>query len=171
MRLDEPSLSALTQIVLSYYNLEMYNDCIRVCEYMLHSDLDIEAIYYYEAKAWAKLKDFAKSNELLQTCLAKAISKTAEMYYYNLGENQEALKQFKKAVSQYDTAYYLFKNPVMKYNCGRIYESNLKNEKLAQKYYTAYLALAKPQSPNEKKAYEYVRERWSKKKLKSATIK
>jgi len=52
--------------------------------------LNIEAIYYYEAKAWAKLKDFAKSNELLQTCLAKAISKTAEMYYYNLGENQEA---------------------------------------------------------------------------------
>jgi len=58
-------LSALTQIVLSYYNLEMYNDCIRVCEYMLHSDLDIEAIYYYEAKAWAKLKDFAKSNEII----------------------------------------------------------------------------------------------------------
>ena len=92
--------------------------------------------------------------------------KLAELYYYNLGENDEAtVRQYKAAITQYDTAYYLFKNPVMKYNCGRIYESNLKNMKLAQKYYTQYLALAKPESPDEKKAYEYVRKKWGKKKI------
>jgi len=164
IRLDEISLSSLTQLALSYYNLKMYNDCIRVCEYLESKDLASESIYYYEAKAWAKLNDYAKSNELLQICLASAISKTAELYYYNLGENYEAINQFKKAVSQYDTAFYLFRNPVMLYNCGRIYESNLKNVGLAKKYYAKYLALAKPQSPDEKKAYEYVKTRWGKKK-------
>jgi tetratricopeptide (TPR) repeat protein len=164
IRLDEISLSSLTQLALSYYNLKMYNDCIRVCEYLVSKDLASESIYYYEARAWAKLKDYAKSNELLQTCLASAISKTGELYYYNLAENYEAINQFKKAVSQYDTAFYLFKNPLMMYNCGRIYESELKNVALARKYYAKYLALAKPQSPDEKKAYEYVRTRWSKKK-------
>ena len=164
IRLDEISLSSLTQLTLSYYNLKMYNDCIRVCEYLKSKDLASESIYYYEARAWAKLKDYAKSNELLQTCLASAISKTAELYYYNLAENYEAINQFKKAVSQYDTAFYLFKNPLMMYNCGRICESDLKNVALARKYYAKYLALAQPQSPEEKKAYEYVRSRWGRKK-------
>jgi tetratricopeptide (TPR) repeat protein len=71
-----------------------------------------ENIFYYQAKSWAKLKDFNKSNELLKTCLGLAISDNAEMYYYNIAFNYESLKQYKKTVSNYDTAYYLFKNPV-----------------------------------------------------------
>jgi tetratricopeptide (TPR) repeat protein len=164
IRLEEISLSALTQLALSYYNLKMYTDCIRVCDFMMHNDLDIESIYYYEAKSYAKLKDFNRSNELLQTCLTKAISKTAELYYYTLGENYEVINQFTTAIKQYDSAYYLFKDPLMKYYAGRIYESNLKNEKLARKYYMQYLQLAKPQSADEKKAYAYIKSKYAKKK-------
>ena len=159
---NDITLSALTQVALAYYNLKQYKDCIRVCEFMLTHDLEIESVYYYESRAWAKLNQFEKSNELLQVCLDKAISKTAELYYYNLGSNFESLKQYKKAVANYDTAYYLFKNPVMCYNCGRIYESNLKNMKLAKKYYALFLKNAKPENPEEKKAYEYVKARWAK---------
>ncbi|HMH33120.1 MAG TPA: tetratricopeptide repeat protein [Puia sp.] len=156
------SLGAMTQLVLSYYNLKKYRDCIRVCEYLLTNEVEVESIYYYEAKAWAKLDQFVKSNELLHTCLVKSISKTAELYYYNLGENYESLKQYKKAVAQYDTAYYLFRNPIMYYNCGRICESNLKNMKLAKKYYTLFLKIADPKSSEEKKAYAYVKSKWGK---------
>jgi len=160
LRLDEPALSSFEHLALSYYNLKMYPDCIRVCEYMQTHGLAVESVYYYEAKSQAILKNYAESNELLQTCLSMAISKNAELYYYNLGENFEALKQFKVSVSQYDTAYYLFKNPLMLYNCGRICESNLKNLKIAKKYYIKYLATAKPESPDEKKAYQYVKAEW-----------
>ncbi|MFT3933386.1 MAG: hypothetical protein QM726_07225 [Chitinophagaceae bacterium] len=159
IRQGEISLSALTQIALSYYNLKMYADCIRVCDFMLNNDLSVESVYYYQAKSYAKLKEYAKSNDLLQVCVSKAISANAEMYYYALGENYEFMNQFKTAVTQYDTAYYLFKDPLMKYYAGRIFESELKNEKLERKYYSQYLQLAKPQSPDEKKAYVYVRER------------
>ena len=145
----------------------MYNDCIRVCENMIAHGLAVEAIYYYEAKSQTKLKNYKESNELLQTCLSMAISKNAELYYYSLGENFEALKQFKISVSQYDTAYYLFKNPLMLYNCGRICESNLKNLKLAKKYYSKYLTTAKPESADEKKAYHYVKTEWANKKSKN----
>jgi hypothetical protein len=48
----------------------------------------------------------------------------------------------------------------MLYNCGRIAESELKNTSLARKYYSRYLAAAHPQSPEEKKAFAYVRSRW-----------
>lgn len=165
IRQQELSLNVLTKIVLGYYNLQQYENCVRVCEYMLGMELHIEAIYYYEAKALAKLKQYEKSNELLEFCLGKAISPNAEMYYFSLGENYEAIKQYKKAIASYDTAFYLYKSPLALYNCGRIYEVELKNETLARKYYTKYLALAKPIEADERKAYAYVKERWGKKKV------
>lgn len=164
INIAEVNLSALTKVALAYYNLQKYEDCIRVCEYMLGIGLEVEAVFYYEAKAWAKLKDYDKSNEFLELCLGKALSKTAEMYYFTYGENYEATKQFKKAVAAYDTAFYLFKNPLALYSCGRIYEVELKNATLARQYYTRYLALAQPTAADEKKAYAYVKERWGKKK-------
>lgn len=166
MRINEVNLAALSKVILAYYNLQKYEDCIRVCAYMASMDIQVEAIYYYEAKARAKLKDYEKSNALLELCLDKAISKNAEMYYFGLGENYEAIKQYKKAVAAYDTAFYLFKSPLALYNCGRIYEAELKNETLARRYYTQYLALAQPADPSEKKAYAYVKARWGRKKPK-----
>ena len=162
IRIDEPGAvsGSLTWLALSYYNLKKYPDCIRVCEYMLKSGLELESVFYYEARAWAKLKEYAKSNDLLITCLAKAISKTADWYYYDQGVNYEGLHNFKMAMASYDTAYYLFKDPTMLYNCGRIAESEMKNISLARKYYSRYLAAAHPESPDEKKAYAYVRAKW-----------
>lgn len=164
MRLQEAALSSLTMVFLSYYKLKLYADCIRVCDFLLSNDFLVENIFFYKAKALANLKDFSASNDLLKKCVGLSISKNAEMYYYNLALNYEALKQYKKAIANYDTAYYLFKNPVMNYNSGRICETNLKNTALAQKYYTQYLATAKPVEADEKKAYEYVKERWGKNK-------
>ncbi|WP_162915878.1 tetratricopeptide repeat protein [Paraflavitalea soli] len=161
--ITEVNMSALTKVALAYYNLQQYENCIRVCEYMMSVGLEVEAVYYYEAKAWAKLKNYEKSNEFLELCLGKALSKTAEMYYFTYGENYEATKQFKKAVAAYDTAFYLFKNPLALYSCGRIYEVEFKNATLARQYYTRYLAFAQPVAPDEKKAYAYVKERWGKK--------
>lgn len=161
--LNEPNTSALNKLILSYYNLQRYEESIRVCEYMFGAGLESEAVYYYAAKSYAKLKRFEKSNEYLRECLTKAISKTAEMYYFSYGENYEATKEYKKAVAAYDTAYYLFKSPIALYNCGRIYEVELKNPTLARQYYTRYLQAANPTDADEKKAYAYVKERWGRK--------
>lgn len=163
IRLGEASLGSLTMVFLSYYKLKLYADCIRVCDFLLDNNFLAENIFFYKAKAWANLKELYKSNDLLKTCVGLAISKNAEMYYYNLALNYEALKQYKKAVANYDTAYYLFKNPVMNYNSGRICEINLKNTSLAKKYYIEYLAKANPIEADEKKAYAYVKEKWGKK--------
>ncbi|MBS1915983.1 MAG: tetratricopeptide repeat protein [Bacteroidetes bacterium] len=154
---NDLSIGALTRLAISYFNLNMYNECIRTCSYMDSNQIADESVYFYEAKSKAKLKDFKGSNDLLQTCLSLAISKKAELYYYTLAENNQLTKQFKKAASDYDTAYYLFKNPVMLYNNGNIYEIYVDNEPLAAKYYRQYLKNAKPENADEKKAYEYVR--------------
>lgn len=160
VRMEDPSVVSLTWLALSYYNLKQYPDCIRICDHMLGMGLELESVYYYEARAYAKLKDHPRSNELLRLALAKAISNTAEWYYDALGDNYEALKDYRQALASCDTSYYLFKDPVTLYNCGRICESELHNVALARQYYRRYLALAKPKTEQEKKAYAYVRERW-----------
>jgi tetratricopeptide (TPR) repeat protein len=119
----------------------------------------LKPLFNFKARSYAKLLVFEKSNELLRTCLNSTISKTAELYYYKLGENFESMKQYKRAVTQYDTGYYLFRNPVLLYNSGRIYEAELKNIPKAKQYYTRYLQNAKPQSAEEIKATQYVKRR------------
>ncbi len=158
--LEDPNIASLTSLALAYYNLKSYGESIRVCEAMQALGLQSEAIYYYESRAYARSKDYVKSNELLRLALAKAINKTAEWYYDDLGNNCESLKDYKKAVANYDTAYYLFKDPLTLYTCGRICETELHNQSLARAYYRRYLALANPVSAEEKQAYRYVKQRW-----------
>lgn len=159
---SEWSIGPMSKLVLSYYNLQRYEESVRVCAYLLDAGVEVEALYYYAAKSYTKLKDYDKSNEMLYECVRKAISGTAEMYYFAYGENYEATRQYKKAVAAYDTAYYLFKSPLALYNCGRIYEMELKNESLARKYYLQYLQTARPADAEERKAYAYVKQRWAK---------
>lgn len=158
-------LNALTWLTLSYYNLKKYPECVSTCEYMLSNGLDGESIYYYESRAYAKMKEYKKSNDLLAICLNKAISHTAEWYLTAIADNDEALKDYKGTLTHLDTAYYLFKDPLMLYNCGRIAETKLNDNTLARKYFTLYLTTAHPTSPEEKKAYAYVRQHWGPKSL------
>jgi hypothetical protein len=80
-----------------------------------------------------------------------------------MGENYEAQKKYKPAVAQYDTAYYLFRDPLQLYNGGRVLETGLNNIDLSKKYYKKYLSLATPKTPEEKKAYQYVKDKLEKK--------
>ncbi len=160
VRLEDPSVVSLTWLALSYYDLQKYGDCIRICDHMLDMGLELESVYYYQARAYAKLKEYPRSNELLTIALSKAISGTAEWYYDARGDNYEALKDYKKALANCDTGYYLFKDPIALYNCGRICETGLHDMNKARLYYRRYLAVAQPKSEQEKKAYAYVRRRW-----------
>jgi tetratricopeptide (TPR) repeat protein len=160
LRLQEPAVNALEWLSLSYYNLKQYPDCIRVCEGMQELGLDIEAVYYYESRAQAKLKNYSESDSLLYKALSKAISPTAEWYYDDLGDNYESTHDYRRAVAHYDTAFYLFRNPIALYTCGRICETELHEASRARQYFRRYLALARPQTAEEKKVYAYVRKRY-----------
>ena len=129
---------------------------------MLDLGLTEEAVFYYESRACAKLKDYRRSDSLLQIALKMAISPTAEWYYFDLAANHESLKEYREAVANYDTAYYLFRDPTVLYTCGRICETELKDLTRAKRYYLRYLAVAQPKTKEEREAYLYVRKRWGK---------
>jgi tetratricopeptide (TPR) repeat protein len=163
VRSDEPANQALTWLALSYYDLKQYPECIRVCEHMLDLGLTAEAVYYYESRAWTKLKEYKRSDSLLQIALKIAISPTAEWYYDDLAANHESLKEYREALASYDTAYYLFRDPKVLYACGRICETELHDLTRAKRYYLRYVAVAAPKTKEERAAVAYVRRRWGRK--------
>ena len=157
--LGDLSVKVLPKLVFAYFSLYNYPDCIRVCEIMDSNSLASESTYYYEAMSWAKLNNRVLSNRLLEKCLGFSISKTSELYYYNLAANNESMKNYKKAIACYDTAYYLFKNPLMLYYAGSLYDGNLKNYKMAKKYYQEFLRVCHRETFEEKKLYRFARVR------------
>jgi tetratricopeptide (TPR) repeat protein len=163
VRSDDPAGQALTSLALSYYALKAYPDCIRVCEHMIDLGLTEEAVYYYESRAWTKIGQYRTSDSLLQIAVKMAIRPTAEWYYFDLAANHESLREYREAVANYDTAYYLFRDPTVLYTCGRICEMEVKDLARARKYYLRYLAVAQPKTAAEKAALAYVRRRWGRK--------
>lgn len=157
---QDVTIGPLTQLILSYYHLNRYDECIDACEYLRQHEIETEAVKYYEAKARSKIGDYTRSNELLRECLTSAISERAELYYYALADNYEEVGNYARAIANYDTAYYLFKAPLVKYNVGRIYETRLKNPAMANKYFKTYLLLADTSTPDEKKVYYYLQKRY-----------
>ncbi len=159
--LGELQIPILSKLVFAYYSLKKYDDCIRLCEMMDSNLIAVESTYYYESMSWSKLNNPALSNELLEKCLSYSISKTSELYYYDLARNNETMKNYNRAIANCDTAYYLFKNPFMLYNCGRICDEHLKQYKKAKIYYSKYLRLEHPESGEEKKLYRFVKARYA----------
>jgi tetratricopeptide (TPR) repeat protein len=157
--LGELPVPILSKLVFAYYSLKKYGDCILLCQLMDSNAIAQESTYYYESMSWAKLEKFALSNELLAKCLSYSISKTSELYYYNIARNYESLKNYRKSISNYDTAYYLFKNPVMLYHEGRIYDEHLQNYKKAKLFYSKYLLTEHHETGEEKKLYRFVKSR------------
>ncbi|MEJ7676588.1 MAG: tetratricopeptide repeat protein [Segetibacter sp.] len=155
---DFVDINTTVHLAISNYNLKNYVLSFQLCDTLLQQGIDAESLLYYASRAMYKLNKFKKSNELLTQCLSKAITANADTYLSSKADNFEALKQYKKAISAYDTAYYLFKNPLSLYNIGRLYESGLNNKTLSYKYYSKYLRSGKPKSEDEKRVYAYVKE-------------
>lgn len=160
LAMNLPDVNSQTWLGLSHYNLQHYSDCIRACQFLLNNGYDIEPLYYYISRSMSKLKNYSGSNMMLQVCLKKSIEPTTEWYYNGMADNYEALKDYKQAIAALDTAYYLYKDPLTLYNSGRMAETGLHNKTLARQYFTRYLAVAHPETPEEKKVYAYIRSRW-----------
>lgn len=152
----DPSTSA--KLALANYSIKNYEACYRVCDTLLGQGYELESLLYYASQAMYKLNDYNKSSELLRRCLALSISKNSNIYYFSLADNFESQKKYLKAITAYDTAYYLFKDPLALYNIGRLYEKGLNNKTLAQQFYKKYMLVAKPKTEDEKRVYAYVKE-------------
>ncbi|WP_145711030.1 tetratricopeptide repeat protein [Chitinophaga japonensis] len=152
------SVTACSYVAAACYYTKRYQECIHVHDFLKEVDMTTETITYYAAMAYAQLKDYGCSNELLQQCIDRARSKSLDDYYTAMGSNYEELHQYKKATACLDTAWYLFQNPLRQYSIGRIYDHHLHQPLTARRYYQRYLRLA-ARREEDPAISKYVRER------------
>ncbi|WP_142684709.1 tetratricopeptide repeat protein [Chitinophaga polysaccharea] len=157
MRMNILSPNTFSIVAAAWYTLKQYQQCIGVYEYLQANKGQSETIMYYAALAYTELKNYTASNELLQTCIDMATSKSLDSYYSGKSANYEGMRQYKPAIANLDTAYYLFHQPLHQYSIGRIYELRLHNKQMATRYYKRYLQLGNPANPQEADIYKYLR--------------
>lgn len=153
-------VAPLTYLAIAYLNTVRYDSCLKVCDFMIRNKAKTETVMYLKGKAYQGLKNYPASLAAFSECIGMAISKSADAYFTEMGNDYELMKQYRKAIAQYDTAHYIFHDPMRLYNIGRVYEADLKNPIDALRFYRRFMAKAKkPVNENEKEIAAYVRQR------------
>jgi tetratricopeptide (TPR) repeat protein len=96
------------------------------------------------------MKDHKQAVVFLQKAIKEGISQSIASYYGEIADSNEKLAQYKKAVLAYQKGLQFDDSPMIYYSLASLYETNLKDNKSALKYYKKYLA-SKP--PREQQAY------------------
>lgn len=159
LRHQAVSLTAYMYVAAACYNTKAYRECINVYEFLNRRNLANEGIMYYAAISCTALKDYTRSNELLQVCIDMAKSKSLDDYYSAMSANYEGTRSYKKALACLDTAYYLFHQPLRQYSMGRIHDQHLQSPAAARRHYERYLKQAQPADKDELSIYRYVQQK------------
>ncbi|GAB3425132.1 tetratricopeptide repeat protein [Niabella aquatica] len=150
---------AYTDLAYAYLNTKQIDKCLAFCEWMEVNNMKNESLTYCAAQCHAQKKNYVTSNLLLDECLQQNLISTAVIYFRSKADNYEATKEYKKAIAQYDSSYYIFNHPTDLYYKARIYDIYLKNKIQASVFYKKYIAeKQKPEDPAEEQLFKYIRE-------------
>jgi tetratricopeptide (TPR) repeat protein len=150
---------AYIRLAYAYLNTEKLDQCLALCDWVELQGMKSEPITYCAAMCYAKKKNFVKSNLLLDECLQQNLLPQAKAYFRGKADNYEKIKDFKKAITFYDTSYFIFQDPYDLYYKARVYDANLNNKQQASVFYKRFIAeKQKPEGPTEEKLFNYIKE-------------
>ncbi|MGE9312121.1 tetratricopeptide repeat protein [Niabella sp. CJ426] len=151
--------SAYISLAYAYLNTQKIDQCLVLCDWLELQGMKSEPTTYCAALCYAQKGDFVKSNLLLDECLKQNLLEEAKTYFRSKADNYEKTKDYKKAIAQYDSSYYIFQNPYDLYYKARVYDVNLNNKTQASVFYKKFLAVKqKPETPLEEKLFNYIKE-------------
>ncbi|MBE9585079.1 tetratricopeptide repeat protein [Mucilaginibacter sp. JRF] len=152
MQEGDQSGAVISMLGTSYYLEKKYQPCIDTYN-KLADDVQTEASLYYTGMAYKGLKDQRKGIAYLEKAIDKAISKSVDTYYGEIGESYDRLNKTKLSLSAYQKALQYNERPVTLYALAILYDDKLKNRKMAIKYYKKYLASKPPKNHQQYMAY------------------
>ncbi|WPU96758.1 tetratricopeptide repeat protein [Mucilaginibacter sabulilitoris] len=152
MNLGNHSGYVLTKLGVAYYNLKNY-----ACSVETFADIpgieQSETSFYVSALAYKALKDQPKAILNLDNAIKAGISSNISDYYAEMADSYEVRKKYQKAVWAYQKALQFSEKPILYYLLASVYDTNLKNKKLALKYYKKYTASRPPEKQQKYVAY------------------
>lgn len=168
-RMNTIDLNSYLYGAVGYFYLKQYQPCVDLCDFLIVHHYQTLSVLFTEAMAFKEQKRYSESLATLDECIGMALNKQANDYFVAKAAIYRTLKQYNKAFRQYDTAYYIFHNPLQLYNKALLYDVQLKKPLEALKYYRSYLRNAHDNPKRNKEVWDYVNarvkqlEEWEKK--------
>jgi tetratricopeptide (TPR) repeat protein len=129
----------LIKLGIAYYNLKDYPCCLETLAEIGEQE-QTETSFYIAALAYKELKDQEHAVDYLTKAIVAGISPNIGGYYSEMADSYEALKKLKKAVTAYQKGLQFEEKPITYYMLATLYDTGLKNKKMALTYYKKYLA-------------------------------
>jgi tetratricopeptide (TPR) repeat protein len=138
----------LTRLGVAYYYLKDYECCLETLSEMSPME-QTETSCYFTAMAYKGINDQPNAIVYMTKAIDEGISANICNYYSEMADSYETLKKFKKSIIAYQKGLQFEEKPLIYYLMATLYDSDLKNKKVALGYYKKYLA-ANPPAKEEK---------------------
>lgn len=156
LTLGDQSPIVLTRLGISYFNMSNYQ-----CALESFAQIDAlnhdETVCYYTAVSYKKLKDYLNAIKWFQKTIDAGISPNTSQYYNSLADTYETIKSYSHAELAYQKSLQFKPDAMTYYAIANMYDTELKNHKMALIYYKKYLA-GKPDA-DEKSYVVYAKNR------------
>jgi len=152
LQLGNHSGYVLTKLQVAYYNLHDYRCCLETMAEISEMERT-ETNFYITALAYKELKDQPNAIENFMKAVNAGISPNIGDYYSEIGNSYETLSKFKKAAFSYQKGLEFDEKPITYYLLATLYDSEIKNKKMALSYYKKYLAAKTPAKEEKYKVY------------------
>lgn len=139
----------------SYLHMHKYEELIKCMSFLLWNRVQDERVYYCMAVALRELGDEQAAIPWFERAAQKSISGNTTVYFSNLGQCYEAIKNYPAAIKAYRMAYNYSKDPILLYHLARNYDVYYKEKDEALDHYRRYLR----SSDTTRAAREYARRR------------
>ncbi len=156
LTLGDMSPIILTRLGIAYFNLDNYQCAIETLSQIDALNHD-ETVCYYTAVSYKKLKDYPNAVKWFQKTIDAGISANTSQYYNSLADTYETEKNYGKAQFAYQKSLQFKPDAMTFYSIANMYDTELKNHRMALIYYKKYLA-AKP-AEDEKSYRVYAQSR------------
>lgn len=139
----------------SYLSLGKYEDLLTCMDFLLLNRVDDERVHYCIGVAMRELGEEEAAIPWFERAAEKSISPNTKVYFSNMGQCYEAIKNYPEAIKAYRKAYNYSKDPILLYHLARNYDVYYKEKGQALDHYRRYLG----SSDTTRAAREYARRR------------
>jgi tetratricopeptide (TPR) repeat protein len=150
--LGDRSGYVLLKLAIAYYTLKDY-----VCTIETLADISdmeqSETSFYIAAMAYKALKRQTEATDYLVRAINAGISPNIADYYSEMADSFDTLKNLKMVVFAYEKALQFEAKPITYYMLATLYDTELKNKKMARFYYKKYIAADPPKKEGKYLAY------------------
>src|SRR6185503_6913072 len=155
-QLGDQSGYVLTKLGIAYYNLK--DDVCAIETLAEISDMEQnETTFYITALAYKALKRQAEATDYFARAINAGISPNTADYYSEMADSFETLKNYKMAAFGYEKSLEYETKPITYYLLATLYDSELKNKKMAKFYYKKYISADPPKKEQQYLAYAHSR--------------